>query len=141
MRIRIHRIVLVESLVETRCSTVVSIRIKQAKAGEILSIIVSLHLFPKLIPIESCFNPVMPERRNLCCYQNSSSVEVRSMILRDLPLDSFNHAEFRRRKELLHRFLKQVDVIHTIHHHHLRLVDIYVLEDIVHTAGVDVLLI
>ncbi len=63
------------------------------------------------------------------------------MMLRDLSLYCFDHLEFRGRKELMHRVFKQVDVIHAVHQDHLWLVDTYVFEDTVHTAGVNVLLV
>src|SRR5436190_19368807 len=50
------------------------------KAGSVFS----FHYFSKLVPIESCFIPVMTERRNLCCDQQCSSFNVCTVMLRDL---------------------------------------------------------
>ncbi len=44
-------------------------------------------------------------------------------------------------KELLDRSFKQVDIVHAIHKHHLRLVPIYIHEDCVHAAGIYVVLV
>ena len=62
-------------------------------------------------------------------------------MLRDLSLYSFDHLEFRGMKELMHRFFKQVDVIHAIHQHNFWLVHTYVLEDSVDAALVYVILV
>ena len=63
------------------------------------------------------------------------------MMLRDLSLYSFDHLEFRGGKELMHRFFKQVNVIHAIHQDNFWLVDTYVFEDTAHTAGVYIVLV